>query len=84
MSGQTVAVVCPYCDGASADFRLPPCDVCHNNGHLYVNREPNGAAPTRLHFASTDEWRAVREWHPPLLPETPLNPLVPLYQRCIP
>lgn len=80
----TVAITCPLCNGASADHRLPPCDVCHNQGHLHVNREPDGTVPTRIHFASTDEWYDVREWHPPMLPDAAPNPLTLTYQRCIP
>lgn len=79
MSGYTAAVYCPDCDGASADYRLPPCDTCLNQGHLLANRLPNGDLP-----ATWDDGRPLREWVPLLLPPTPENPLVPRYQRCIP
>jgi hypothetical protein len=69
--------VCPDCDGASADHRLPPCDTCMNQGHLLTNRLPDGSIP-----ATWDDGRPMREWVPLLLPETPVNPLVLTIPRC--
>lgn len=79
MSAATVAVCCPECAGASADNRLPPCDVCLSQGHFLVNRLPDGTAP-----ATWDDGRPVVLWCPPLLPDTPMNPLVLRSQRVGP
>ena len=42
-----VRVFCPTCDGASADYRLPPCDDCVNGGHLDIDRLPDGGVPEK-------------------------------------
>ena len=46
-----VRVFCPECDGASADYRLPPCEYCNNNGHFDVDRDEQvhrNGKPVRL------------------------------------
>lgn len=40
-------VFCPECDGASADYRLPPCGECLNIGHVCIDRNPDGTLPTQ-------------------------------------
>jgi len=40
-----VRVFCPECDGASADYRLPPCEYCNNNAHFDVDRDEHGNPP---------------------------------------
>lgn len=46
---RTVRAFCPACDGASADYRLPPCGECLNMGHVCVDRNEDGTAPTHHH-----------------------------------
>ena len=65
-----VRVFCPECDGASADYRLPPCDYCLNNGHFDVDREKDGSVPT-THKNGTP----VRLYVDNTLPEIRSNPL---------
>lgn len=67
-----IAVVCQDCDGIG-DHEGVVCGWCQGQGHEYVDRAADGGVPP-----------GRREWFPPLLPETPVNPLVPLYQRCVP
>lgn len=50
-------VFCPACDGASADYRLPPCDYCLNSGHLDMDRNPDGTPP-----ATHRDGTPVRLW----------------------
>jgi hypothetical protein len=61
-----VRVYCPECDGASADYRLPPCDYCLNQGHLDMDRNEDGTPP-KVHRNGVpvklwvDESRAIFE-----------------------
>lgn len=61
---------CPVCDGASADYRLPPCKECLNIGHVYLDREHDGTPPTH-HKCGTP----VRLWIDRELGPVPNNPL---------
>ena len=75
MSGSTVAVYCPSCDGASADHRLPPCCACKCGGKLYVTRLPDGSLPP---WDGEYTGRPVREWYPVLLGTPPVVESPPL------
>jgi len=77
VTSAAVSVYCPDCDGASADYRLPPCDTCLNQGHLLANRLPDGRLP-----ATWDDGRPLREWVPLLLPETPATVWQLTHPRC--
>lgn len=74
----TVAVLCRECLG-STNGPDGFCGWCQAQGHESINRLPDGSVPL-MH----DDGRPVVLWLPVELPETPNNPLVPLYQRCIP
>ena len=63
----TVLVLCPDCNGASADNRLPPCLECSCNGHFRVNRAPDGSIPK-----TWGDGRPMIEWIPALLPDPSL------------
>lgn len=78
MSDTTVAIVCPDCDGTT-NGPEGFCAFCMAQGHVRIDRTSEGAVPTH-----DSEGRPVREWVPLTLPETPANPLVTLYHRCIP
>lgn len=65
-----VCVFCPECDGASADYRLPPCGECLNIGHVYLDREKDGTAPTHHR-----DGKPVRLWVDRVMPEIRNNPL---------
>jgi len=66
----TVTVICRECGN---DGRFPVCGWCMGQGHEDVDRAQDGSIPP-----------GFTEHIPPLLPEPPMNPLVPLYQRCVP
>lgn len=76
MSGLAL-IVCPECHGTgNADDAALACEVCLGQCHIATDRCINGDIPV-----------GATEWVPPLLPDTPHNPLVPLhslYPRCIP
>jgi DnaJ-class molecular chaperone len=74
----TVSVVCPDCNG-TGDGAHGFCPFCLAQGHVHIDREADGAVPL-----THPDGRAVVEWIPPTLPPTPTNPLVTLYERCIP
>lgn len=59
MSGVTVLVVCPDCKGERGEA---VCGWCFGQGHIAVNRTPEGGVPAQF-----------EEWIPPLLvdPRTP-------------
>jgi len=70
-------IVCPECKGTGNAPDSPlACGECMGQQHVAVDRCVNGEVPV-----------GATEWVPPLLPETPTNPLVPLYSlypRCVP
>ena len=67
-----VRVFCPECDGASADYRLPPCGECHNQGHLDIDRNADGTTPT--HWKDGAPVRLYVDAYP--WPDIPPNPLI--------